>query len=320
MASACVRRIDASQGTRRIAGRRPHRSARVEALAVREAARLAGARREDPHLLERAHDQGARHRGARAPAARPGRCRRRRPSISSATRCGATAACWPPTRTAARTCRPISMTTPFWPTPCSSCCRPAGAAATWNSRRRSPRCCWIAFEDPEAGGFFFTAADHEQLIHRSKTFSDESIPSGNGVAAGVLCRLGFLLGEPRYLEAAERTLQAGLAVHARIPAGHMSLIAALEDFLKPLQILILRGPRGARAGQHALASPLRAVAHGVRNSSRRARVARGHRGEAPGRCGRRAIFAPARPARRPFTRLADLEHALDGTDRDSREV
>jgi uncharacterized protein YyaL (SSP411 family) len=46
-----------------------------------------------------------------------------------------------------------------------------------------------------SGGFFFTAADHERLIHRSKTFSDDSIPAGNAVAASVLCRLGYLLGE-----------------------------------------------------------------------------------------------------------------------------
>ena len=36
------------------------------------------------------------------------------------------------------------------------------------------------YADAESGGFFFTASDHERLIHRSKTFSDESIPSGNG--------------------------------------------------------------------------------------------------------------------------------------------
>src|SRR3984885_10086550 len=65
------------------------------------------------------------------------------------------------------------------------------------------------FEDAENGGFFFTAKDHEQLIHRSKTFADESVPSGNGVAASVLCRLGFLLGETRYLDSAQRALQAG---------------------------------------------------------------------------------------------------------------
>src|SRR5579862_1023084 len=37
------------------------------------------------------------------------------------------------------------------------------------------------FLDRERGGFFFTAAEHEPLIHRTKTFNDESIPAGNGV-------------------------------------------------------------------------------------------------------------------------------------------
>jgi uncharacterized protein YyaL (SSP411 family) len=31
------------------------------------------------------------------------------------------------------------------------------------------------FEDPDAGGFYFTASDHERLIHRSKSFGDESV-------------------------------------------------------------------------------------------------------------------------------------------------
>jgi uncharacterized protein YyaL (SSP411 family) len=96
------------------------------------------------------------------------------------------------------------------------------------------------FEDA-AGGFYFTAADHEKLIHRSKTFSDDSMPSGNGVAASVLCRLGHLLGELRYLDAAERALKAGSQAMAEYPQGHMSLLNGLEDFLAPTQILIIRG-------------------------------------------------------------------------------
>ena len=51
------------------------------------------------------------------------------------------------------------------------------------------------FEDPQAHGFFFTADDHEKLIHRMKSFADDAIPAGNGVAAAVLCRAGHLLGE-----------------------------------------------------------------------------------------------------------------------------
>ncbi len=97
------------------------------------------------------------------------------------------------------------------------------------------------FEDPEAGGFFFTAADHERLIHRSKSYSDDSTPSGNGIAASVLCRLGFLLGELRYVDAAERTLRAGWSLLREYPQAHMSLVNALDDFLAAGPIVIVRG-------------------------------------------------------------------------------
>ena len=97
------------------------------------------------------------------------------------------------------------------------------------------------FEDREAGGFFFTAEDHEQLIHRSKSFSDDSVPSGNGVAASVLCRLGLMLGELPYVDAAERALKAAWNGIRDYPQAHMSLINALEDFLAPTQILVIRG-------------------------------------------------------------------------------
>src|SRR6202795_331537 len=97
------------------------------------------------------------------------------------------------------------------------------------------------FEDQGGGGFFFTAKDHELLIHRSKTYADESVPSGNGVAAAVLCRLGFLLGGLRYLDAAQRGLQAAWSGLREYPQAHMGLINALEDLLAPAQILIIRG-------------------------------------------------------------------------------
>ena len=66
------------------------------------------------------------------------------------------------------------------------------------------------FEDADAGGFYFTANDHEALIHRPKPLADESVPSGNGIAAFALQRLGFLLAETRYLDAAERALRAAV--------------------------------------------------------------------------------------------------------------
>ena len=109
------------------------------------------------------------------------------------------------------------------------------------------------FEDPHGGGFFFTAADHEKLIHRSKSFSDDALPSGNGVAASVLCRLGYLLGEVSYLDAAERTLKAGWSALQQYPQAHMAMLNALEDWLSAPQILIVRGmDRAAEAWSRQL--------------------------------------------------------------------
>jgi uncharacterized protein YyaL (SSP411 family) len=97
------------------------------------------------------------------------------------------------------------------------------------------------FEDTAHGGFFFTAHDHEQLIHRSRNFHDDATPSGNGVAAAALLQLGWLLGEPRYLEAAERTLRAAWASLADAPLGQVSMAGALDLYLHPPRMIILRG-------------------------------------------------------------------------------
>ena len=101
------------------------------------------------------------------------------------------------------------------------------------------------FEDREQGGFFFTADDHEKLIHRPKPAGDEAIPAGNGVAALVLLRLGHLLGETRYLDAAERTLKALYRDMARYPSGHNALLNALEEYHTPAQTVVLRGSQDA---------------------------------------------------------------------------
>ena len=96
------------------------------------------------------------------------------------------------------------------------------------------------FEDREHGGFWFTAHDHEALIQRPKPFADEAIPSGNGVAARALLRLGHLLGETRYLDAAERTLRAGYPAMQQMPAACATLQRALNDFLHPRTHIVVR--------------------------------------------------------------------------------
>lgn len=97
------------------------------------------------------------------------------------------------------------------------------------------------FEDREHGGFYFTADDHEALIHRSRSFSDDAMPSGNAVAAQALNRLGLLLGETRYLDAAARVLRAAWLPLERYPHGHAAMLVALDEHLEPPQIVIVRG-------------------------------------------------------------------------------
>ncbi len=110
------------------------------------------------------------------------------------------------------------------------------------------------FEDREGGAFFFTADDHETLIHRPKPLADEAVPSGNGIAALALQRLGFLLGEARYLDAAERTLRASWRAISEYPHGHVSLLSALEEYLDHPEIIVIRGDADEIARwQHAAA-------------------------------------------------------------------
>jgi len=97
------------------------------------------------------------------------------------------------------------------------------------------------FEDGENGGFFFTADDHETLMHRPKPLSDEAVPSGNGTAALALQRLGHLIGEYRYIEAAERALRGAWKAMDEYPHGHVTLITALEEHLEPPEIIVVRG-------------------------------------------------------------------------------
>ncbi len=99
------------------------------------------------------------------------------------------------------------------------------------------------FEDRAAGGFFFVSHDHEPLIHRAKPGHDNATPSGNGIAAFALQRLGHLLGETRYLAAAERTVKLFYPALERQPGGHVSLAAALDEYLAPPQTVILRGDK-----------------------------------------------------------------------------
>ncbi len=101
------------------------------------------------------------------------------------------------------------------------------------------------FEDKENGGFWFVSHDHESLIQRPKTYADDAIPNGNGVAVFALARLGYLLGETKYLDASERALKNASTGINQAPTAHCTLLKGLDEYLNPPQTVIIRGDKKA---------------------------------------------------------------------------
>jgi uncharacterized protein YyaL (SSP411 family) len=109
------------------------------------------------------------------------------------------------------------------------------------------------FTDTTRGGFYSCADDQPLFLLRSRSFSDQRLPAGNAMAAQVLLRLGHLLGQQRYLQAAQNTLQAGMAQALAQPISHLSLLLALDEFVRPPVFIIIRGtPSAMREWQTAL--------------------------------------------------------------------
>jgi len=96
------------------------------------------------------------------------------------------------------------------------------------------------FEDLNYGGFYFTSHQHEGLIQRLKIFSDEAIPAGNAIAALTLNRLGYLSANQRYIKAAENCLRSAWSAINQAPISHCALLNALNEYLRPPAILIMR--------------------------------------------------------------------------------
>jgi uncharacterized protein YyaL (SSP411 family) len=97
------------------------------------------------------------------------------------------------------------------------------------------------FGDPERGGFFSTADDHEQLIARRKEIGDHPIPSGNSSAALGLLRLGALSGERDYERQAEGVFALFAKAATQHPESFAHLLRALDFHLSPIKEVALVG-------------------------------------------------------------------------------
>ena len=99
------------------------------------------------------------------------------------------------------------------------------------------------FLDVDHGGFHSTGHDAEALVRRPKNLMDNAQPSANSLAAVALLRLGALVGDGRYNEAAEGVLRLlGEQVGAH-PTAFGHLLGAVDLFHTGITEVVVTGDR-----------------------------------------------------------------------------
>jgi uncharacterized protein YyaL (SSP411 family)/aryl-alcohol dehydrogenase-like predicted oxidoreductase len=119
----------------------------------------------------------------------------------------------------------------------------------------------------EDGGFFSTAHGHEPLLLRHREGHDGATPSANAVAARLLARLSYHLGDPSWREQAVGAIRAYGRAVARSPRAFTTSLALVDLLLEgPAELALVGSPAGddyaalrREAARHYL--PNRIVAH-----------------------------------------------------------
>ncbi|NGZ01435.1 MAG: hypothetical protein CV090_00090 [Nitrospira sp. WS238] len=98
------------------------------------------------------------------------------------------------------------------------------------------------FLDPEQGGFFTTATQHESLILRHRDGTDGAVPSPNAVAASALARLSFHFDRDEWRHASISAIRAYGRQITRYPRAFAKSLGVL-DFLTegPVELAIVPG-------------------------------------------------------------------------------
>lgn len=84
------------------------------------------------------------------------------------------------------------------------------------------------FLDRKHGGYFTTGVGHEELLARLKSPQDGALPSGNGVQALNLLRLGELTGDPSLGALAEQTIRSVAKLANQYPMAFSGLLQAVD--------------------------------------------------------------------------------------------
>ena len=101
------------------------------------------------------------------------------------------------------------------------------------------------FWDDAAGQFYDTGTDHEELVVRPRDMTDNAIPSGSSMAAGVLLRLAVVSGDGDMERRAIVALRSTKSLMERFPTGAGHWLCALDFYLSTPKEIAVVGDRTA---------------------------------------------------------------------------
>jgi uncharacterized protein len=120
------------------------------------------------------------------------------------------------------------------------------------------------FADDDAGGFFQSPRDGEQLVARKKELDDHPTPSGNAMLAYVLLRLARIWGDDELEQRGVSVLRLVRDRLTRVPSAFGWLLVALDQYVAPRREVAIAGAPDAPVARAALAAaaPTDVVAFG----------------------------------------------------------
>ena len=110
------------------------------------------------------------------------------------------------------------------------------------------------FEDHEAGGFFSTAADSDDLVLRMKEDYDGAEPGANAITAMNLLQLARFTGSKAYAESAQRIFEAFASHMNNSPYAVPQMLAAYQFLLDKRTEIHLSGNLSSPGAQALLAA------------------------------------------------------------------
>lgn len=96
------------------------------------------------------------------------------------------------------------------------------------------------FADPAAMGYFYTAGDHPDLIHRKKEWFDNATPSAHSALLHAAAALEVITGEARYAKFIQQLRPAYPGIAAKAPMAVGYALAALTQHATGLAVIKIR--------------------------------------------------------------------------------